>query len=160
MKINLTALAASIMVTSLAVTDPAAGADLSALPSVEAQGPVNYITGGVGEDEAMALKQAAAKYAVELLFVQKATPRDEFLADVKVIIRDRSHAVVLDTVSKGPFLLANLPAGKYQVEADYDGVAKRQTVEIREGKHARAVFVWAMRDETNTPALSSADESR
>jgi len=101
------------------------------------------MSGGVGEDEAAALKRAAAGYPLELQFVQRAMPRDEFLAGVNVKIRDRSRTVVLDVVSQGPFLLARLPAGTYQIEADHDGVVKRQSVEIRAGKHERAVFVWA-----------------
>ena len=114
----------------------------------ETAGNVSYISGGVGEDEAAAMKSAAAGYPLELQFVQKATPRDEFLADVKVRITDRARNVVLDAVASGPFLLAKLPAGTYQIEADHVGVVKRQTVDIRPGKHQRSVFVWAATDET------------
>jgi len=114
----------------------------------ETAGNVSYISGGVGEDEAAAMKSAAAGYPLELQFVQKATPRDEFLADVKVRITDRARNVVLDAVASGPFLLAKLPAGTYQIEADHVGVVKRQTVDIRPGKHQRSVFVWSATDET------------
>ena len=114
----------------------------------ETAGNVSYISGGVGEDEAAAMKSAAAGYPLELQFVQKATPRDEFLADVKVRITDRARNVVLDAVASGPFLLAKLPAGTYRIEADHVGVVKRQTVDIRPGKHQRSVFVWSATDET------------
>ena len=114
----------------------------------ETAGNVSYISGGVGEDEAAAMKSAAAGYPLELQFVQKAMPRDEFLADVKVRITDRARNVVLDAVASGPFLLAKLPAGTYQIEADHVGVVKRQTVDIRPGKHQRSVFVWSATDET------------
>ena len=114
----------------------------------ETAGNVSFISGGVGEDEAAAMKSAAAGYPLELQFVQKATPRDEFLADVKVRITDRARNVLLDAVASGPFLLAKLPAGTYQIEADHVGVVKRQTVDIRPGKHQRSVFVWSATDET------------
>ena len=94
------------------------------------------------------MKSAAAGYPLELHFVQKATPRDEFLADVKVRITDRARNVVLDAIASGPFLLAKLPPGTYQIEADHVGVVKRQTVDIRPGKHQRSVFVWSATDET------------
>ena len=55
---------------------------------------------------------------------------------------------MLDAVASGPFLLAKLPAGTYQIEADHVGVVKRQTVDIRPGKHQRIVFVWSATDET------------
>ena len=124
----------------------------------ETAGNVSYISGGVGEDEAAAMKSATAGYPLELQFVQKATPRDEFLADVKVRITDRARNVVLDAVASGPFLLAKLPAGTYQIEADHVGVVKRQTVDIRPGKHQRSVFVWSATDETRqSMADTSAD---
>ena len=155
MKPKLTTLAASIVLTGLVAMGPVQSADASPLPSERVQGQVRFITGGVGEDEAIAFKNAAAAYPLELLFAQKAGPYNEYLADVKVTIRDRSGKLLLDTTAEGPFLLAKLPAGKYQIEADYDGERKRQSVEIRAGKHQRAVFVWAPHDESEEPVLSS-----
>ena len=147
MKPKLTAFAASLTLTTLAIISPLSNADTSSLPSVATQGAVSYVTGGVGEDEADAFKRAAAEYPLELLFAQRAQPKDMYLADVKVIIRDRSGRPVLETTAEGPFLLARIPAGTYQVEAEFGGLKKRQAVEIRPGKHQRAVFVWAQTDE-------------
>ena len=130
----------------------------SAATAQGTQGNVSYVSGGVGEDDAAAMKSAAAGYPLELQFVQKATPRDEFLADVKVRITDRARNVVLDAVASGPFLLAKLPPGTYQIEADHVGVVKRQTVDLRPGKHQKSVFVWSATDETRqSMAETSAD---
>ena len=52
---------------------------------------------------------------------------------------------MLDTTADGPFLLATLPAGKYEIEAEYNGERKHQAVDIRSGRHQRMVFVWAPR---------------
>jgi hypothetical protein len=101
------------------------------------------VSGGVGEQSAAAFKQAAATYPLELLFAQKSAPNDVYLASVKVTVRDRAGKVVLEAVSEGPYLLATMPPGKYQIDADHDGVSKRQAVEIVSGKHRRVVFVWA-----------------
>ena len=139
--LSMAAMAAALFFTPFVqAASPAAAQEMA--------GNVSYISGGVGEDEAAAMKSAAAGYPLELQFVQKATPRDEFLADVKVRITDRARNVVLDAVASGPFLLAKLPAGTYQIEADHVGVVKRQTVDIRPGKHQRSVFVWSATDET------------
>jgi len=54
---------------------------------------------------------------------------------------------VLDTVSRG-LPVGQIARGTYQVEAEHEGVVKRQTVAIRAGKHERAVFVWAPSEET------------
>ena len=138
---SMAALAAALFFTPLTQSASAATAQ-------ETQGNVSYVSGGVGEDDAAAMKSAAAGYPLELQFVQKAMPRDEFLADVKVRITDRARNVVLDAVASGPFLLAKLPPGTYQIEADHVGVVKRQTVDLRPGKHQKSVFVWSATDET------------
>ncbi|HEV7822488.1 MAG TPA: carboxypeptidase-like regulatory domain-containing protein [Burkholderiales bacterium] len=140
-------------VATAAFSFSAYAADSNVAPAQGAQGNVSFITGGVGEDEAAAMKNAAAGYPLELQFVQKALPRDEFLADVKVRITDRSRNVVLDAVATGPYFLAKLPAGNYQIEADHSGVVKRHNVDVRPGRHARAVFVWAATDESR-PSMS------
>lgn len=135
-------------VAAASLSFSAIAADSNVAPSQGGQGNVSFITGGVGDDEAAAMKSAAAGYPLELQFVQRAQPRDEFLADVKVRITDRSRNVVLDAVATGPYFLAKLPAGNYQIEADHSGVVKRHNVEVRSGKHARAVFVWAAGDDS------------
>jgi hypothetical protein len=152
-----TTLVASIIIIGFVAAGPALSADTASLPSVQVQGEVSYVTGGIGDDEAAAFKRAAAAYPLEMLFVQKARPKDEFLADVRVSVRDRSGNSLLDTTAEGPFLLAKLPAGKYKIEAEYRGERKQQSVETRPGMHRRAVFVWASRDDSERPLLSSAN---
>ena len=151
-----TTLVASIMISGFVVAGPALS-DTASLPAAQVQGGVSYVTGGIGDDEAAVFKRAAATYPLEMMFVQKARPRDEFLADVRVSVRDRSGNSLLDTTAEGPFLLAKLPPGKYKIEAEYRGQRKQQSVEVRSGAHRRAVFVWAPRDDSEGPILSSAN---
>lgn len=134
--------AKTALVVAMMSATPVFSADPSALPAEVVQGNVRYVSGGVGEQAAAAFKQAAAKYPLELLFAQKASPNDVYLAGVKVTVRDRAGKVMLDAVAEGPYLLATMPPGRYQIEADHEGVVKRQAVEIVSGKHQRVVFVW------------------
>jgi len=136
---KLTTFAAAFLVTSMAYLAPAAADDLF---EEKSQGSVRYATGGIGADEVAAFKAAAPRYPLELLFAQKATPNDVYMADVQVTVKEATGQTVLDTVSGGPFLLAQLPPGKYRIEAKSDGVMKQQTVEVRNGQHRRVVFVW------------------
>lgn len=153
MKLNALTISAITAITFLSATSPALSADEYRLPAEVTRGEVRYITGGVGSDAAAAFKQAAARYPLELQFVRKATPMDEFLSGVKVTIKNRAGAVVLDATSEGPYLLAQLPAGTYQIDADHAGVTKRQALEIRAGRHERAVFVWAAGADTAPSGL-------
>ncbi len=133
-----TALLAAVLVPQIA----AYAAQGALLPPEQTQGTVSYVTGGIGVDEANAFKQAAAAYPLTLEFALHAKPRDEFLSDIKVTIKDSAGKTLLETVSAGPFLLAKLPQGKYRVSAERHGVAKTDDVDIKPGKHARIVFEW------------------
>jgi len=87
------------------------------MPAAQKTGEVTYLTGGVGEDEARVIEGRAKDYPLTLDFLVKTRPRAGFTADVKVMIKDHAGKVVLDTVSKGPFLLVRLPSGKYTMDA-------------------------------------------
>lgn len=132
----------SIALAAVLATTVVRAQDDVLLPSPTTQGDVSYVSGGVGADDAAAFKAAESQYALALEFSQHAQPRDVYLAGVKVTLTDAKGNVVLDTVADGPFLLANLPAGAYTVQADSGGSVKRQTVHVRTGAHARAVFSW------------------
>ena len=112
------------------------------LPPAHEQGPVTYISGGIGKDQAKAMNHVAKYYPLELEFLHKARPKDEYLADVKVRIKDRDQKMVLDVTSEGPFLLAKLPEGKYTISAEQNGIIETRDVQIASGKHRRLVFEW------------------
>jgi len=132
------ALATSL--ASVAITGYSAGASL--LPPEQKQGAISYLTGGIGMDEAQAIERKAPDYPLTLEFLVKARPRAEFTSNVKVRIEDQHGAVVLDTVSNGPFLLVDLPAGKYKVTADCGGEVKTRHIRVMDNRPKRSIFEW------------------
>ena len=106
-----------------------------------------YISGGIGSDEVVQFKTYAKQYLLEIVFVQKANAEDnsrieEYLAEVSLKIKDSHGNVVVDTNTDGPFFLADLPLGKYQIIAEHDEVVKDNVIRIAAGKHQRVVFLW------------------
>jgi len=112
----------------------------AALEAVQ-NGPVPFVSGGVGEDERQEIGKLAPAFSLELLFAARGSP-NEYLADIKVEIKDKNGKVVLDAVAQGPFLLAKMPPGRYSVSADNDGAVKKQTIQIAGAKPHRVVFIW------------------
>ncbi len=110
------------------------------LPPVQSFGGVNYLTGGIGLDEASAIKAAEKDFTLSLLFAQ--TKRAEYLSDVKVSVTDKSGKTVLDVTSDGPMLLAKLPPGTYKVSAEHEGKALTRSVSIAAKGVTHAGFVW------------------
>lgn len=119
---------------------------LSSTPELESKaetvGNITYISGGVGKSAAETMRSVAKDYALEVVFVQKQAQTEEFLAEVNVQIQDAQKNVVLDVVTDGPYLLVNLPQGRYLVIAEYEGSVKRQWVRIGIKQHKKLVFWW------------------
>ncbi|MEO6918188.1 MAG: carboxypeptidase regulatory-like domain-containing protein [Collimonas sp.] len=131
--------------TLLALTALIAAAvsfNASAAPTPVTKGVATYLSGGIGLDESTLIQQEAKNYPLELEFLIKASPKDEYAADIHVKISDASNNVVLDAVSKGPFFLAKLPAGNYHLEAAKNGQVKDRKIAITPGSHQHIMFEW------------------
>ncbi len=142
MKCVSTTLVSIFSAVGIAFAVTAMSASTTALPREQVQGSVSYLSGGIGLDESNAIKQAAAQYPLELEFVRKATPKAEYLSNIKVTIKDHAGKTVLETTSNGPFLLAKLPVGQFSVTAERGGEAKQRVVNIKAQGHERVMFEW------------------
>ena len=116
-------------------------------PRLQSNGTVDYLSGGIGKEEADALKQQSVDYARTLEFASSRSAEGDvspgaYLADVKVDIRDAQGRQMLDTTAQGPLLLVRLPPGDYTVIADWNGVRKQHSVDLPEGARRHVVFMW------------------
>lgn len=60
-----------------------------------------------------------------------------------VTLRDEGGQTALETTTRGPFLLANLLAGRYEVEAMASGErTERTTVHVVSGRLARTFMTF------------------
>jgi hypothetical protein len=130
-----------LLAISLFQAVPALAFQGGSLPPAKTQNGIPFVSGGIGEPEAQAMKAAAGKYSLMLTFAEKTT--GDYLADVSVKIADNHGKTVLDTVSTGPIFLADLPAGKYTIEATVNGKTEDKTVNILAGRHADLVYYWS-----------------
>ncbi len=117
----------------------------SPLPQETVQGNVSYVSGGVGKDEADAMKQAEGRYPLSLEFSEHGDlkgAKGDFVADVNLTIEDKSGNAVLTNSSAGPYVLATLPDGKYTVKAEEHGKTQVRHVTVINGKPERISLVW------------------
>lgn len=139
---NWNILVAFALVIGLVSSVYACGNDCETAVSPETAGDITYITGGVGLCEANTMQSLSADYPLDIVFIQKLGQQEEFLADVKVQILDRYRHLLLDIVTKGPYLFMELPQGKYLIVAEYNGELKKQWVSIRSKGNKKIVFWW------------------
>jgi hypothetical protein len=135
------ALYAAILTAGASLVSLSSATGALAAIDIGQQGALSFVSGGVGEEERQEIMKLSPNYPLELLFAAKGEP-NEYLADVKVRIKDKNGKVVLETISQGPFLLAKLPPGRYSISADNDGASKQQTVQVEGTRLRRVVFVW------------------
>ncbi len=142
MKSKTSVIATAIAVSGMTLTLNAIGGTDSHLPAAQKAGEVTYIMGGIGQTEADAIKHAAKYYPLELEFLLKAKPKAEYLSNVQVRIKDAHDKMVLNVNADGPYLLANMPAGKYTISAERNGKVEHRQIEISAKDHRRVVFEW------------------
>jgi hypothetical protein len=107
---------------------------------VKAPSGVSYVSGGVSIEAIDRLRAMEKDFNLKLVF---ALNTGDYLADVKVTIVDASNKVLLDAMSEGPWLLAKLPAGSYQVSATYGGSAESRKVTVGSATLKTVQFRWS-----------------
>ena len=117
---------------------PQAFATQMTMPAEQGTGDIRYVSGGVGEADAKTFEAEMDRYALAIELLERTGRGSEFTADATVEILEAGKPV-LRTKSSGPFVLVNLPAGNYSVEATLAGrMVRKAGVVVAGGRHARA----------------------
>ena len=125
----------------LAALTPSAHAAFN--PPIRMTHGIEYMSGGIGSDEAKLMETVAPRWPATFEFAIKDHKGAEFASDVRVTVRDSHGTVLLDNVeSAGPFMVARLDPGTYEVEARLRGNTLRQTLQLKPGTPARVAFLW------------------
>lgn len=135
------------------------------LPASQYYGGVEYVTGGFGADESAALKAAMPDYPLAFTFAASDGQRAAYVSQVRVVVRDQYDATILNVESQGPFLLARLMPGSYQIHATYRNETQSRSVTVTGDQTTRVVFEWQraepVRQEPSTDtAAESANSSK
>lgn len=101
---------------------------------------VQYMTGGVGHDEVLAMRQHAKKFSLNLLFSEGLA--GQAVTDVNVNIYDENAALVFRVTGAKPLLYVNLPEGTYTILANYQGQKLRHKLNITEGTPSKVILNW------------------
>jgi len=122
---------------------------LLAAPSVWAQIPqtqysqgVSYITGGVGEEESSAILAEAKQWPLLLELSQLENGRGIWIFGSQIKILNASNAVVFDAKADGPYMLINMTAGDYVIQAAYQGVEQKKAISIKTGQTQKISIFW------------------
>jgi len=106
----------------------------------------SYMSGGIGQGEIARLDAQRDRHSLWVITAAKVS--GAYLADVQVKIRDRSGKLVFDQKLDGPWLLVDLPQGRFEVEASFGGQTLRKTTSIGPGDRHQMVFYFDVAADT------------
>jgi hypothetical protein len=129
----------SLTLASALASWPAQAAE-GGLPPPEhfAFATVTVVNGGVDLDEAERFKQAAPQYPLRVVFSVR--DGDYVVADEFTILRDGQ--VVAELPSAGPWLLIDLPPGKYMLQARFEDQITQRPVTVSRANSAAGTVHW------------------
>lgn len=113
---------------------------------------IAYMTGGVGHDEVLAMRQHAKKFSLNLLFSEGAA--GQAVTDVNVNIYDENSTLVFRLKGSKPLLYVNLPTGSYTILANNNGIKLRHKINITESTNQKVILNW------KNEALDSRESAR
>ena len=117
-----------------------AGNAISAEAVVQTTNGIPHVSGGIGEDALAKMEALTKDFDLKLVF---ALQDGHYVTDVKVVIADARGKTLLDATSEGPWFLAKLPAGNYQIVATFAGHTVKHAVTVGKAKLQTVGFRWA-----------------
>lgn len=112
----------------------------SILPEPQTLNGVTYLSGGIGQDEAAAMKAEAKRYPLSIILSEG--KHDAYVANAKLTIADAGGKMVLDAVSVGPIMLVKLPAGHYRISAMVAGKTLQREAQVKAKGDEQVLFHW------------------
>lgn len=104
-------------------------------------GGQGYLSGGVSEEERETMNAQRERFS--LWVVTALRQSGEYLSAVRLTVTDAEQKVAFDAALDGPWLLIDLPIGKYRIEARFEGQTLHRATTIHAGDHHQAIFYFA-----------------
>jgi len=114
---------------------------LAQIPPTQHSAGISYISGGVGEEETIAILAEAKQWPLLLELSQIENGRGIWIfgANIKV---SNSKRVVFDAQADGPYMLINLEQGDYTMQASYQGVIQNRIISIKANSSQKISIFW------------------
>lgn len=112
------------------------------IPDTQYSQGISYITGGVGEEESQAILAETKQWPLLLELSQIEGSRGVWIFGAKVKVLNSQGIVVFDAPADGPYILINLPAGDYSIEASYEGVVQKRALTLKSNSNQKISIFW------------------
>lgn len=111
-----------------------------------------YMAGGFGIGERDVMEEQSDDYNLKLIFAENS---GIYLADVKLTVENENGQEIVNTTAPGPWFYIQLPPGRYDVTADFEGEVKKiNNISVSESRQASRIFHWDLPSEPEHPQLA------
>lgn len=112
------------------------------IPDTQYSQGISYISGGVGEGESQAILTESKQWPLLLELSQLENGRGVWIFGAKIKVLNTKNQVIFDAQADGPYMLINLTAGQYQIEASYQGSIQKKSVLIQGSGPQKLAIFW------------------
>ena len=112
------------------------------IPATQHSNGISYISGGVGEEEAVAILAEAKQWPVLLELSQIENGRGVWIFGANIKVSNAKKQVVFNALADGPYMLINLEPGDYTIEASYQGVSQKRALSIKANTSQKISLFW------------------
>ena len=118
--------------------------EVAPLPREQEVGRIHYMTGGIGDESASAMRAIRHRYPVAITFALRDGGRNQFTANVGAVIEDASGVPVLSLVTEGPYLYVALAPGEYRLTAQEPrlGPPQKRRFRVERDRHIDLLVLW------------------
>lgn len=95
---------------------------------VRKQSGINFVSGGMTDDERKEMQRISNKYPMQLVFI--AGDNQAPIKGVKVTVKDLKGSPQIEALADGPYFFFNPPSGRWIMDAEYDGEVVSRTVDL------------------------------
>ena len=128
-----------VVVTSLLVF---CALGFAQIPDTQYSQGISYISGGVGEEESTAILAEAKQWPLLLELSQLEGGRGVWIFGAKIKILNAKNQVIFDAQADGPYILINLAAGTYSIDAVYQEVSQKRVISINPATPQKISIFW------------------
>lgn len=112
------------------------------IPQTQYSQGISFITGGVGESEALAMLAEEKQWPVTLELSQIENGRGIWISGASIKVTNTKKQLIFDALADGPYMMINLAPGDYVIDATYQGIVQGKKVSIKADSPQKISLFW------------------
>lgn len=132
------------LVLFTAISNPIHAQELSSVDikttTLSGNNGITYVNGGIGSEEADAIRLKAAEFPVHITFSEGKDGKS--ITDVALNLLNHDGFSIFQLQSAGPILYLSLPQGRYQLVTEYGGIVQTHPFQLADKKNVNLYLNW------------------